>query len=125
MIHSHDNPAAQDQTAPDIPRPDSLSLLLSAQLVVCINALEVGEGDNTIRKFGTSVSSEVSSPQFPAAAHSGGAEVWQAVMDLIKNLSEAILAALPNFWRIASSFMDGKLKKVNFIMRDLSSACPN
>lgn len=33
-------------------------------------------------------------------------------MDLVKTLSETMLSALPNFWKIASSFMDGKLKKV-------------
>lgn len=45
-------------------------------------------------------------------ASSGGREVWQAIIDLVKNLSETVLSALPNFWRIATSFMDGKLKKV-------------
>jgi len=31
---------------------------------------------------------------------------------MVKNLSEILLLSLPNFWKIAKSFMDGKLKKV-------------
>jgi exocyst complex component 2 len=31
---------------------------------------------------------------------------------MVKNLSEIMLSSLPNFWKIAKSFMDGKFKKV-------------
>jgi hypothetical protein len=37
---------------------------------------------------------------------------WQAIFDLVKNTSEVMLSTLPNFWKIAKNFMDGKYKKV-------------
>jgi exocyst complex component 2 len=47
-----------------------------------------------------------------ATAQSGGKEVWQAILDLVKQVSETMLSALPHFWRIATDFTSGKLKKV-------------
>ena len=38
--------------------------------------------------------------------------MWQAVLTMVKNLSEAMLAALPNFWKISKSFIEGKYRKV-------------
>lgn len=46
------------------------------------------------------------------AAQSGGHEVWNAMFDLVKNVSEAMMSALPNFWKIAKGFFEGKYKKV-------------
>ena len=43
-----------------------------------------------------------------------GHEIWQSVLDMVKSLSETMLASLPNFWKIAKGYMDGKYKKVNF-----------
>ncbi|CED82783.1 Sec5 subunit of exocyst complex [Phaffia rhodozyma] len=37
-----------------------------------------------------------------------GHEVWKAMLDLVKNLSDVLLHSLPNFWRIAKHFLDGK-----------------
>jgi exocyst complex component 2 len=34
-------------------------------------------------------------------------------LDMVKNLSEIMLSSLPNFWKIAKSFMDGKFKRVS------------
>ena len=31
---------------------------------------------------------------------------------MVKSLSETMLASLPNFWKIAKGYMDGKYKKV-------------
>ncbi len=31
---------------------------------------------------------------------------------MVKNVSEAMLTPLPNFWRISKSFMEGRYKKV-------------
>lgn len=31
---------------------------------------------------------------------------------MVKNVSEVMLTSLPNFWRIARGFLEGKLKKV-------------
>jgi hypothetical protein len=39
--------------------------------------------------------------------------VWQAILDLVKQLSEVMLSSLPHFWRIATDFTSGKLKKVS------------
>ncbi|CCA74454.1 related to Exocyst complex component Sec5 [Serendipita indica DSM 11827] len=40
-----------------------------------------------------------------------GHEVWQSTLDLVKSLSEVILSTVPNFWKIARSYMEGKYKK--------------
>lgn len=45
-------------------------------------------------------------------AQSGGQEVWNAVFDLVKNVSEIMMSTLPNFWKIAKGFLDGKYRKV-------------
>ena len=39
--------------------------------------------------------------------------MWQAVFDLVKNISEVLLSSLPNFWKISKNFADGKYKKVS------------
>lgn len=39
---------AKDRSSPDLPKPESLSILLSTQLATCINALDAGDGDNVI-----------------------------------------------------------------------------
>ena len=45
-------------------------------------------------------------------ANSGGHEVWEAIQTMVKNITEAMLTSLPNFWRISKSFMEGRFKKV-------------
>jgi len=37
-----------------------------------------------------------------------------AVFDLVKNVSEIMMSALPNFWKIARGFLDGKYRKVRY-----------
>jgi hypothetical protein len=37
---------------------------------------------------------------------------WQAVLDLVKTVSESISSSLHNFWAISKSLIDGKLKRV-------------
>ncbi|TDL24651.1 hypothetical protein BD410DRAFT_838154 [Rickenella mellea] len=46
-------------------------------------------------------------------AKGAGHEVWDATLDTVKNLSEVIITSLPNFWRIAKSYMDGKFRRSN------------
>ncbi len=48
------------------------------------------------------------------AAKSPGEPGWQAIHDLVKNISETMMTSLPTFWKISKSFMDGKLKKECF-----------
>ena len=45
-------------------------------------------------------------------AQATGHDIWETVLDMVKNVSEAMLSSLPNFWRIAKEYMDGKYKKV-------------
>ncbi|KAH9036875.1 exocyst complex component Sec5-domain-containing protein [Lactarius pseudohatsudake] len=42
---------------------------------------------------------------------SGGHEVWRVILDLVKSVSEVMMTALPNFWKIAKGFLDGKYRK--------------
>jgi exocyst complex component 2 len=39
--------------------------------------------------------------------------VWQVTLELVKSLSEVILTTVPNFWKIAKNYTEGKYKKVN------------
>ncbi|KAJ7057829.1 exocyst complex component sec5 [Mycena amicta] len=48
---------------------------------------------------------------------------WQAILDMVKNLSEIVLSSLPSFWRISKSFMDGKFKKQQSTSRRSPSQC--
>jgi exocyst complex component 2 len=49
-----------------------------------------------------------------SAGSSQGESVWQAIFDMTKNVSEVLIASLPNFWKISKNFIDGKYKKVMF-----------
>jgi exocyst complex component 2 len=49
----------------------------------------------------------------PLSANSAAEPVWQAISNVVKGLSEVMLTSLPNFWRVSTSFMEGKFKKVN------------
>ena len=43
-------------------------------------------------------------------AQAGGHDAWQAIMNMVKNISEVMLSSLPNFWKISRAFLDGKFK---------------
>lgn len=47
------------------------------------------------------------------SAQASGHEVWQAILDMVKAVSEVLLSSLPNFWKIARSYIDGKYKRVS------------
>lgn len=49
-----------------------------------------------------------------STAQSGGHNAWNAVFDMVKNVSEVMMSTLPNFWKIAKGFLDGKYRKVRF-----------
>ncbi|KAI0674523.1 exocyst complex component Sec5-domain-containing protein [Trametes maxima] len=74
--------------------PDNASLNreLASQLQVCVQALETKQPDTVI-------------------AQTGGHEIWESIETMVKNISEAMLTPLPNFWRISKSFMEGRYKK--------------
>ncbi|PFH47085.1 hypothetical protein AMATHDRAFT_68442 [Amanita thiersii Skay4041] len=44
-------------------------------------------------------------------AKSIGEPTWQAIWEMIKNVSEAMLNTLPSFWKISKNFMEGKYRK--------------
>ncbi|EJD05538.1 uncharacterized protein FOMMEDRAFT_152861 [Fomitiporia mediterranea MF3/22] len=44
-------------------------------------------------------------------AQATGHEIWEATLDMVKSVSETLLSSLPNFWRIAKGYMDGKFRK--------------
>ncbi|PPQ75995.1 hypothetical protein CVT26_005947, partial [Gymnopilus dilepis] len=82
------------KTATDAPDSDNLAESLQAQLSAMVADLVAQKPDNVI-------------------ANSSGEPVWQAIHTLVKNISEAMLSSLPNFWKICKSFMEGKLKKTS------------
>ncbi|KDQ60180.1 hypothetical protein JAAARDRAFT_205190 [Jaapia argillacea MUCL 33604] len=82
----------QDRTSPEDLDDDTVNKTLAAQLQLCIVALGAKQSESVV-------------------AQSGGHEVWQAIGDMVKNISETMLSSLPNFWRISKSFLDGKFKK--------------
>lgn len=45
-------------------------------------------------------------------AQSGGHENWEAIVLMVKHISEGMMLHLPNFWKIAKNFLDGKYKRV-------------
>ncbi|KAF7289907.1 Exocyst complex component SEC5 [Mycena indigotica] len=83
---------ALEKSQTEITGPDSLTHALAAQLQVAISALDKKQSE-------------------AAAAKCVAEPAWQAILDMVKNLSEIVLSSLPNFWRISKSFMDGKFKK--------------
>jgi hypothetical protein len=116
-----------------VPSQESASLnsLLATQLGTCIVALKAGKQEQVIRmSFLVSVLFTRNSFNlflFLFAAQSGGHEVWNAVFELVKNVSEVMMSALPNFWKIAKGFLEGKYKKVTPLllrMRGLLSPQP-
>lgn len=36
--------------------------------------------------------------------------------EMVKDLSEIVVHSLPNFWRIAKNYMDGRYKKVRALL---------
>ncbi|OSD08742.1 hypothetical protein PYCCODRAFT_1448893 [Trametes coccinea BRFM310] len=74
--------------------PDNASLNheLASQLQVCVQALESKQPE-------------------PVIAQSGGREIWEAIQTMVKNISEAMMTPLPNFWRVSRSFMEGRYRK--------------
>ena len=77
--------------------------------------LESKQGDTVICEHRMGVP-EISGELTHRVASAGGYDVWQSVLTLVKNLSEVMLGALPNFWKISKGFLDGKYKKVRLVL---------
>ncbi|KAF9041419.1 exocyst complex component Sec5-domain-containing protein [Panaeolus papilionaceus] len=44
-------------------------------------------------------------------AKGNGELEWNSLLEMIKNISDAMISSLPNFWKISKNFIDGKYKK--------------
>ncbi|KIK44226.1 hypothetical protein CY34DRAFT_11230 [Suillus luteus UH-Slu-Lm8-n1] len=93
--------STKSRTTPELSSPNALRQILTAQLQVCIVALDSKAPEAVI-------------------AQAGGHEVWQATWDMVKNISEVMVSSLPNFWKIARSFLEGKFKRPSSSRRSAS-----
>jgi len=100
-----------DQNFTDTTGPDELNMALASQLRLCLVALEIKQSDSAICKYRDTYRL---SPYLrsPCTAQGGGHEIWEAILEMVKSVSEVLLSSLPNFWKIAKSFLEGKFKKV-------------
>ncbi|KAK7046645.1 exocyst complex component SEC5 [Favolaschia claudopus] len=93
-----------EKSESDTANPDSLSLIIAAQLQIALAALDNKQSEAAVAK---------------CAAE----PTWQAILDMVKVLSEIVLSSLPNFWRISKSFMDGKFKRPQASSRRSPTQC--
>ncbi|KAF7350428.1 Exocyst complex component SEC5 [Mycena venus] len=96
--------ATLEKSEPDVASPDNLTSIIAAQLQIAIGALDNKQSE-------------------AIAAKCAAEPVWQAILDMVKTLSEIALSSLPNFWRISKSFMDGKFKRPQSSSRRSPSQC--
>jgi hypothetical protein len=99
---------------------------IAACLTACITALDTPNADNTLCQS----TLFLHSPLYAhitcyVSARGTGSDVWKTTHELVKSLSEIMLSTIPNFWKIAKGYMDGKYKKVNqlFVFVDISLTC--
>ncbi|KAL4245502.1 Exocyst complex component SEC5, partial [Abortiporus biennis] len=83
--------SAHEKAPADTSSPEALTSAIAGQLKQCVAALEPKSSEHAI-------------------AHAGGHGVWQAVLNLVKNISEVMLSTLPNFWKISRAVLDGKYR---------------
>ena len=106
--------ALNEKDTLDGPDTGALNRELASQLQACVQAIEAKQSDSVIGVYTHSVS-ERTTDSMRCVAQAGGQEVWEAIQTMVKNVSEAMLTPLPNFWRISKSFMEGRYKKVGCI----------
>ncbi|KAG8808296.1 hypothetical protein FRB91_006330 [Serendipita sp. 411] len=73
---------------PEVAQPERIALSLARG----INSLDTPSMEATLAK-GT------------------GYDVWQSTVELVKSLSEVMGSTVPNFWKIAKGYMEGRYKK--------------
>ncbi|KAI0340406.1 hypothetical protein BDW22DRAFT_1360370 [Trametopsis cervina] len=83
---------AGEKTVTEIKTPEAFASAITAQLRVCLVALDSKQSETVILQ-------------------AGGQEVWQSVLAMVKNISEVMLSSLPSFWKISRAFLDGKFKR--------------
>jgi exocyst complex component 2 len=111
VVHSFDCPDAQERLPIRINDP----AYGAAQLQPCVAALETKQAESIIGTLPISLPliHDVRLTNIAASAKANGWEVWEAVLNMVKNLSEIVSNSLPNFWKIAKLYMEGKFKKVS------------
>lgn len=90
----------------------SLNHELASQLQTCVRAIEAKQPEMVIGQFTLNTFLIKRLTISMLSAQSAGQETWEAIHTMVKNVSEAMLTPLPNFWRISKSFMEGRYKKV-------------
>ncbi|KAF8157048.1 exocyst complex component sec5 [Crassisporium funariophilum] len=80
------------RTADQLPKTELSEGSLETQLQTAISLLEAKQADVIVAK-------SVAEP------------AWLAILDLVKNVSEAMSSSLSSFWRISKSYIDGKFRK--------------
>ncbi|KAH7915050.1 exocyst complex component Sec5-domain-containing protein [Hygrophoropsis aurantiaca] len=93
--------AAKGKVSPESMDQESLNTMLATQLQICLAGLESKQPDLIF-------------------VQAGGDEVWQPIWEMVKNISEVMLASLPSFWRIGKSFLEGKFKRSTGVRRSPS-----
>ncbi|KAJ7637152.1 exocyst complex component sec5 [Roridomyces roridus] len=96
--------ATLEKTEPDAVGRENISSILAAELQVAVAALDGKQSESAVAK-------SVAEP------------AWQAISNMVKMLSEIVLTSLPNFWRIAKNFTDGKFKKPQAASRRSPTQC--
>lgn len=48
----------------------------------------------------------------PVVAAAAGASVWRAALEVVRAVTESVMALLPSFWKISRAYIDGKYQKV-------------
>jgi exocyst complex component 2 len=91
------------------PEDSTQPLAIASSLEACILALETPAAGATLgavcpRPDGTIIDG--------ALAQGSGSAVWKLTLELIRSLSDVLTSSLPNFWKIAKDYMEGKFKKV-------------
>lgn len=108
-MHIHSNVQAEQQMKLSEESADPLKVAKS--LDTCVSALGVVTNENQLSQYIIYVLCIISNS---TSGKGVGHEAWKTMLDLVKNLSEVILSTLPNFWRIAKNYMEGKYKKVYY-----------
>lgn len=103
--------AAAEQNLPDTTGPDGLNAALVLQLRLCLAAVDTKQSDVTICKwYDTDIL--IMCLRSSTTAQGGGHEIWETIWEMVKAMSEVLLSSLPNFWKVAKNFLEGKFKRV-------------
>lgn len=111
--------AALAQTKESYSDDNALKEPLHGQLQAAIESLEVKKADVLLGIqcfFKINYTFKITFLYNFHVANSPAEPVWQAIHELVKNVSEAMLTPLPSFWKISKSFLDGRFRKVRLYL---------